>query len=128
LFIDGLLLTYLGTTPGKWLLGIKLRNSSGDKLELGSSIIRSARVWVLGFAMQTWLVIFSLSFSWFAGAKYGKFIWDIPQNNITEYKPINPLKIAIYVGIIIITGALLKELTPPEYLPSWENYKLYNSI
>jgi len=127
LFIDGFALAYIGTTPGKWLLEIKLRSTRGENMKLGTAIIRSTRVWVLGFAMQTAFVLISLPFSWFVASKYGKFIWDIPQNNITECKPINPVKIVIYVAIIFGTGVLMQNVVPQEYLPSLENYKLYNT-
>ena len=127
LVVDGLALSYFGTTLGKWLLDIKLHGPKGQKIKLGSGIIRSARVWVLGFAMQTFFILISLPFSWFVASKYGKFIWDIPQNYITECKPIKPMKVVLYIAVIIGAGVIMQNFVPSEYMPTMENYKLYNS-
>lgn len=121
--LDGLALAYLGTTPGKWLLNIKLRSASGQKLKVDISIIRSLRVWVLGFAMHTFLIYISLPLSWFFASKYGKFLWDIPRNNITECKRINPLKLVLLFIMMMAMGALLENTLPPEYLKIAENYE-----
>ncbi len=116
ILVDGLALTYLGTTPGKWLLEIKLRRSDGYMLNLDTSVIRAARVWVLGFAMSTPFILVTLPLSWFVASKYGKFLWDIPQNNITECSPLNPIKIALYVVVVIGTSAVIQSTIPAEYL------------
>ena len=126
LLLDGLALSYIGTTPGKWLLNVRLRQYNGQKLAVMTSIIRSIRVWVLGFAMQSPLVIISIPFSWFIASKYGKFLWDIPRNNLTRCGPISPLKVGVYFCIIIAASYLLKYSIPPEFMPTMENWKAWN--
>ncbi|MGJ8657957.1 MAG: RDD family protein [Akkermansiaceae bacterium] len=128
LILDGLALSYIGTTPGKWLLNIKLRRYDGHKLEISSSIIRSLRVWVMGFAMQTPFVLIGLPFSWFIASKYGKFLWDIPKNNITECKPLTPLKMVGVICLMMAAGSIMNYMIPPEFLPTMENYKRWNNI
>lgn len=127
LFLDALALSYLGTTPGKWLLNIKLRDNSGQKLAFPTALIRSTRVWVLGFAMQSPFILISLPFSWFVANKYGKFLWDLPRNHITQCSSLSPKKIAGYFLVIIAASFLLKYTVPPEYFPKTENWKGWNA-
>lgn len=123
LILDGLALSYFGTTPGKRLLNIKLRRYDGYHLEISSSIIRSLRVWVMGFAMGSILLPIAIAFSWFVASKYGKFLWDIPRNNITECKPLTPLNIIGYIGVLLAANYLLQAIVPPELLPSLDGLK-----
>lgn len=126
ILLDGLALSYIGTTPGKWLLNIKLRAHDGQRLEVTTSLIRSVRVWVLGFAMQSPFILISIPFSWFIASKYGKFIWDIPKNNVTQCTPLQPAKIIGYFLVIIAASYILKYSIPPEFMPSMENWKAWN--
>jgi len=126
LLLDGLALSYFGTTPGKWLLNIRLRAHNGQRLEFTTSLIRSVRVWVLGFAMQSPFVLISIPFSWFIATKYGKFLWDIPKNNITQCAPLMTAKLIGYFLVIIAASYLLKYSIPPEFMPTVENWKAWN--
>ena len=49
--IETFFLTYWGTTPGKWLLGIEISTEQGDKLHWKQALRRSAEVWVRGMAL-----------------------------------------------------------------------------
>lgn len=126
LLLDGFALSYIGTTPGKWLLNIRLRAHDGQRLEFTTSLIRSIRVWVLGFAMQSPLIIISIPFSWFVATKYGKFLWDIPKNNITRCGPLSPFKLVGYFIIMITASYIFSYFVPPEYMPTMENWKAWN--
>jgi uncharacterized RDD family membrane protein YckC len=126
LLLDGFALSYIGTTPGKWLLNIRLRASDGQRLDFTTSLIRSLRVWILGFAMQTHFIVISIPFSWFIATKYGKFLWDIPKNNITHCAALPPVRIIIYIAVIFAASYLFNYLVPPELMPTLENIKAAN--
>ncbi len=126
LLLDGFALSYIGTTPGKWLLNIRLRANDGQRLDVTTSLIRSVRVWVLGFAMQSPFVLISIPFSWFIATKYGKFLWDIPKNNITHCAPLTTAKLIGYFLVIIAASYLLNYAIPPEFMPTVENWKAWN--
>ncbi len=123
LVLDAAALTYIGTTPGKWLLNVTLRDQNRQKLSLVHALIRSSRVWILGFAMYTPFVLVSLPLSWFMAHKYGKFIWDLHKKNIIECESISGLKIAGYILVILAASSLLHYTVPPEFLPTLENLK-----
>lgn len=128
LVLDGLALAYFGATPGKWLLNIHLRSHDGRFIDITTSLIRSARVWVLGLAMMSWLILISLPISWFIGSKYGKFLWDIPQNNITRCDPLTPLKMVLILGVFMGMGLLMQYFIPAEMIPTVEEWKSLNGL
>jgi hypothetical protein len=76
--------------------------------------------------MQSPFVLISLPFSWFIASKYGKFLWDIPKNNMTHCAVISPAKIIGYILVITAASFLLKYSVPPELLPTMENWKAWN--
>ena len=51
ILVEPLLLATWGTTPGKWLLGLKLEDYFGDKLTWGAGFIRCCRVLVTGYGL-----------------------------------------------------------------------------
>ena len=126
--LDGLALTRFGTTPGKWLLNIRLRNKVGRYLDIQTSLIRSVRVWVLGFAMGTGFWIISLPFSWYVASKYGKFLWDIPKNNVTHCGELTTAKILCYLGLVVIGVSLLMNFITLEMLPLELKEKIKEAI
>ena len=112
--IDGLLMHLFGATPGKYFLNIKVRTVSGAKLSLGASLLRSARVWVIGLGMFTILMPLSFLFSWFISRKFGKFLWDLPKNTLVEVTPLSPLKAAGAFLAVMVASYLLNVNIPEE--------------
>ena len=49
--VEAFLVAAIGTTPGKWLLGISVRESDGTLLSFSRSLARSFRVLVLGVGL-----------------------------------------------------------------------------
>lgn len=56
--IEPLFLSTWGTTPGKWLLGLSVRNNTGQKLSYGEGLYRTVQA--LWYGMGFWLPIYSL--------------------------------------------------------------------
>lgn len=50
--LEPLLLSQLGTTPGKWIFGISLRKMDGSKLSYGESFSRLCQVFWQGYGLQ----------------------------------------------------------------------------
>jgi hypothetical protein len=48
IFIEAILLSTVGTTPGKWLLNVAVREYDGTKLKFSRSLLRSIFVWACG--------------------------------------------------------------------------------
>ncbi len=114
-FIDCLLLHIFGTTPGKWLLNVNVSPFFGGRMPLGGTLMRSLRVWVLGFGMFI-IGIISLPISWFFAHKLGMFLWDYPNRFRVTVKPLQPAKIVAYVLLFILASYLIQTFIPEHYI------------
>lgn len=52
LFVEPLLLHLFGTTPGKWILGLGVRDNYGEKLTYQEALKRTATMWVRGMGLS----------------------------------------------------------------------------
>ncbi len=78
IIMEAALVSSVGFTPGKWLLGMRVETLLGERLSTGQAFLRSMRVWVLGMGMflpLMMLIGFCLSL-WF-GRKKGGMLWDL---------------------------------------------------
>lgn len=102
------------TTPGKWLLGIRVINEDGSHLSLQQSSRRAARVFFLGIGMG-WGVIALICqiFSLVAARRTGKPLWDLVGNHRVETKPLSPLRLAAYVIVLFLSLQLQTAVLTP---------------
>ncbi|TSA02762.1 MAG: hypothetical protein D4R81_04445 [Nitrospiraceae bacterium] len=107
IFIEASLLSSWGTTPGKWLLEIKLRNSNGNKLAFASALNRSFSVWLKGIGVG-----FPIASLMTMAIAYGRLkrerttSWDEAGGIALTYKKLVPAKlflvVLLFVGIILL--------------------------
>jgi len=119
IIIDALLMHYLGTTPGKKLLGIEVSapTSANGRLGLGEAVVRSMRVWIMGFGMFL-ITPIALVISWLMARKIGKFIWDLPRNYNVTARPLNTTKLLLYIFILMLSSFLLSNAIPATMKPA----------
>ena len=101
--IETILLHRFGTTPGKWLLGIRVSNDDGSRLSLPQATRRSMRVLFLGIGFG-WgiLALLCQLMAFFTTRRLGKPLWDAAGGHRFECTPLHPVKIASYVvGLFI---------------------------
>lgn len=100
--LEAWLLHRYGSTPGKWLMGLHLRNEDDSLLSLSAAIKRSLRVLVsgIGFGWKLLSPICQLM-SWFTTRRIGKPIWDYLGQHKVVAKPLVPWKVIILVCIFI---------------------------
>lgn len=75
--IEAWLISRWSTTPGKWLLGIRVVTFEEKKLGLGTSLTRSIQVYIFGMGLV--LTIFTpimMLLSWWSLRKRGITMWD----------------------------------------------------
>lgn len=103
--IESFLIHRFGTTPGKWLLGMRVVNADGSLLSLSASIIRALRVMFTGVGFG-WglLAIFCQVLSLFTARRLGSPIWDHAGGHRVEVSPLRPLRIVNLV--LLFFGAL----------------------
>ena len=103
--LEALLLSSWGTTPGKALLGVKVRAADGSKLGFGQAVRRAAAVWTFGLgANQT----VSLATGWIAFARLrarGATYWDALDGHRVEHAVVSAGRVVLaIVGVIAVVA------------------------
>ncbi|SHI68715.1 protein of unknown function [Rubritalea squalenifaciens DSM 18772] len=107
-------------SPGKWLLGIRVVDSQGLAIGLGSSVMRSLRVWVLGWGM--WIITpVSLAISWFMAKRLNYMVWDFPKRYRVVAEPLTAMRITLVVLAYLMLAVLMQYGFPPEVMEMLEN-------
>jgi uncharacterized RDD family membrane protein YckC len=76
-FIEAVLLSTWGTTPGKALLGVTLRTAQGGKLDFGTALSRAFKVWVFGLGLGIPIVsLITVVKAYNRLKKLGETSWD----------------------------------------------------
>lgn len=103
--VEILLIHYFATTPGKWLLGMKVLNKDGSKLNLTASTVRALRVLFIGIGFG-WdiLALFCQTLSYFTAKRLGAPLWDHVGDHKVITKPLSPISLVVFVFLFF--GAL----------------------
>ena len=111
--LDGLMTHAWKTSPGKFILGLRVTDSAGFAISLKGAILRSLRVWIVGLGM--WILWpISLLLSWLLSRKFGYFLWDIPYRYRVVVKPFSGLHVIGYIVGLFAISALLNVALPQE--------------
>ena len=114
--LETILLHRFGTTPGKWLLGLKVTNNDGSPLELADSTRRSARVLFvgIGFGLDIIAVVCQIM-AYFTTKRLGRPLWDHAGGHRVTAAPLHPLRIVAFV-IILFASLQLRAIVVFPYL------------
>lgn len=102
---EALLIHKYATTPGKWLLGLRVVNHDQSQLDLAASIRRSLRVMFTGVGFG-WsiLALFCQALSLFTAKRLGTTLWDYTGGHQVTAEPLKPMRLVTLV--FIYAGAL----------------------
>ena len=99
--IEAGLLCSFGTTPGKALLGIEVRDSEGQILSWGAAFRRSLLVWLRGVGLGHPLFAGILMlFCYFEVKRTGTILWDREQNLRITYREPKPIALGVAAAIL----------------------------
>jgi uncharacterized RDD family membrane protein YckC len=100
--IETLLIHHFGTTPGKWLLGLRVTNEDGSRPSLAEATRRSSRVLFIGIGMGWWLPLslICMLLAWFTAHRYGRPIWDQAGGHRVEVASLDPLRLVAFVLLL----------------------------
>ncbi len=102
-FLEGILLHVLGTTPGKALFGIRVRQLDGSRLEPLKSVGRSFYVYLLGVGFyQVPFILIGMVFSFFRLMSTGDCLWDQHLGAKVEYTKLGPVRIMLAIGAFFV--------------------------
>lgn len=119
--VEAALLHRHGTTPGKWLLGIHVRNADGGALELGQSVKRALRVLVAGIGLG-WGLISPIcqGVSWWITRRIGRTLWDHLGDHRVEFVPIRRMRYFAVAGVLYLSFQLQFAVLAPHILRHYE--------
>jgi hypothetical protein len=126
--IEAALLHWFGTTPGKWLLGIRVVNEDGSALTLKSAMLRSLIVWIAGLGFG-WGLLTALChvMSWFTARNIGKPVWDHIGRHKVTVAPVNAVKIIAVIFLLIAAMQLQVAVRGPHdqeiFLQEYPDFK-----
>lgn len=108
--VEAFALSVFGTTPGRSLFGIVIRDREGEALGFDRSLERSARVVFQGLGMGIPLLV--LFTQWFAYRRLtttGTTLWDEAVGAVVTHKPWGPARtaaciLALLFGVLVIGG------------------------
>ena len=105
-FLEGLLIHFLGQTPGKWLMRIELSDAYGKRLSLLTSLRRAFDVAVRGVGLGLpYAHLFAMLFGLYQLTGRGITPWDRSAGVVVQHRPI---EFARLVVLLLLTFALLK--------------------
>lgn len=125
--LEALLIHKFATTPGKWLLGLRVKNKDDSNLELGESTRRCLRVMFTGVGFG-WsiLAVFCQALSLFTAKRLGSTLWDYTGGHQVTASPLNPFRLIAL--IFLFAGALHLQMivvSPYIYKMAGERYPDY---
>lgn len=114
-FAEASLLSTWGTTPGKWLLRTKVRNSMGQKLTFSTALLRSFSVWWRGVGAGIPIVTFiTLIISHGKLKKDGHTPWDREGGFSISHERIGIIRVTVTILLFIGLGFLIALGEEPE--------------
>jgi uncharacterized RDD family membrane protein YckC len=108
---EALLLSLFGTTPAKWLFGIRVVHADGTELSFSEALERSFLVFVQGEGLCIPLVaLFTQLFAYRRLSKTGTTLWDTSTNAVVLHKKWGVLRAlvctAAVFAVLILVSAL----------------------
>jgi uncharacterized RDD family membrane protein YckC len=117
--IETLLIHRFGTTPGKWLLGLRVTNDDGSPLSLADATRRSSRVLFIGIGMGWGLVaIICQLLAFFTTRKFGRPIWDQAGGHRVSTAPLHPIAVSVFAVLLFVSLQLQMIVVSPYVMES----------
>lgn len=106
-FVETALLATWGTTPGKWIFGIRLRTAGGGRLDPGAALGRSFAVWLRGLGLGIPIVcLFTLVRAYNRLKETGATSWDADGGFEVRHEPLQGGRLALLVAIAALWAGL----------------------
>jgi len=117
--LEAVLIQRFATTPGKWLLGLRVVNLDGSHLDLSASSRRCMRVLFTGVGFGfNYLAVFCQILSLVVSKRIGNTLWDHSGGHQVIADPVRPERVAIvvlgylvaiYLQFIVVLPYLVKD-------------------
>lgn len=106
-FVEPLFLATWGTTPGKWLLGLSVRDNTGQKLSYGEGLYRTVQA--LWYGIGFWIPIYNLirGYKCYYDCREGKTLeweWD-SELRLKDEAPRRVIAVVAAVTVLLLGRA-----------------------
>lgn len=105
--IEALLLSTIGTSPGRWVTGLRVVGKNGERLTLGDALTRTVNLsfWGLAFAIFP-IALFTIYYAYKNLKSTGGTKWDRLANSVVLYTHPGQLKIMLF-GLLLVIAAII---------------------
>jgi len=109
--VEAAFLAVTGTTPAKWVFGIRVLSIEGHKLSYSHALKRVFLVWVQGEGLGIPIVaLFTRLFAYKRLTKTGTTLWDASVNSVVTHKKWGAIRsvasVLVVLLVMIIMGVL----------------------
>lgn len=111
--LESVLLHRFGTTPGKWLLGLKVVNLDDSRLDLSAATRRSMRVLFTGIGFGfNYLAFFCQILSLVVTKRIGTTLWDHTGGHKVIAAPLKHIRVLFFVILFFVAIQLQTIVIP----------------
>lgn len=122
--LEGALIAFVGVTPGKWLLGIRLGRigTAGPTLGFLQCLNRAFMVFVCGMGMMfSFLPFITCGISWWLLRRRGITPWDMRCGTLPiRLRPLTPLGVLAVLAVLLGCFLLITHCLQPWEQAMWE--------
>jgi len=114
---EALLLSTVGTTPAKWLFGIRVLHTSGARLSFGAALKRTVLVFVQGEGLGLPIVtLVTRICAYNRLTKTGTTLWDTSTGAVVTHRPWGWFRATCCVVLVVAVVAFIaaSNAMPPE--------------
>ena len=116
---ESVMIHYFSTTPGKWLLGLKVVNLDDTRLDLSAATRRSMKVLFSGIGFGWYLLAFFCQLLSFVVAKrIGTTLWDHTGGHKVTGGRLSPFRLVSFVILFFVAIQLQAIVIPPNVSPA----------
>lgn len=121
IIMEGALLGWIGTTPGKWLLGLRVTDAEDKLLRTTTATVRAMRAWVLGMGMRLFpLELLGHAFNFWLGKKRGAPLWDLTTGHAVRGREISTGRCGLFWAAMTLVFGAIVLVAWPELQPILE--------
>jgi uncharacterized RDD family membrane protein YckC len=101
-FLEGVLLSAWGTTPGKWLFSVWVADAMGNRLSFSHALSRAFSVWFMGLGLGLPIVqLITQIVSYVKLKNQGITSWDREGRFAVIHEPLSPVRVTIASVVLV---------------------------
>lgn len=122
-FVEALLLSTFGTTPGKWLFKVRLMPPSGSAILYSAALSRSIKVWWRGLGIGLPIIsLITLTVSHGRLIDNGMTSWDREGDFLVAHETIGVMRImlatSVFFTLILLSVYIGNNAQPEVFIPT----------